>query len=281
MPGAIDIVINLHTPEIVAKRPPREFLREKIGVDDEVLKGLTPEQYLQRMDRAGIDMAFITASKSGPKGLPTSHHVAYEDVAAMVDKHPTRFRGLAGVDPTEGMAGVRALEHAVKEMGFVGAHMYPHWFGLPPDDRRWYPFYAKCVELDVPIQMQVGHCLVYTPSNPLKSVGRPILLDTIACDFPELKLVGIHTGWPWVEEMISVAWKHKNVYIGSDAYSPRYWKPEFVHFINRWGTNKVLFGTDFPIIGFERATKEIGELELDSNARENLLWKNTASLYKL
>lgn len=281
MPGAIDIVINMYTPEVLAARPPREFLTNKIGVNTEILKGQTPEQLIERMDRAGIDMAFITASKSGRVGLPASHHVPYEAVAAVVEKHPDRFRGLAGVDPFEGMAGVRALEHAIREMGFIGAHLYPHWFGLPPDDRKYYPFYAKCVELDVPIQMQVGHCLVYTSSTPLRSVGRPILLDTIACDFPELKLIGIHTGWPWVEEMISVAWKHKNVYIGSDAYSPKYWKPEFVHFINSWGTNKVLFGTDFPIVDFERATHEIGELDLKSEARENLLWRNTKSLYRL
>jgi predicted TIM-barrel fold metal-dependent hydrolase len=281
MPGAIDIVSNFYTPEILANRPPREFLSEKIGVANDILGGVTLEQYVERMDRAGIDMLFFTASKSGPIGLPSSHHVPYEAVAAAVEKYPKRFRGLAGIDPTEGMRGVRALDHAIKNMGFVGAHLYPHWFGLPPDDRRYYPFYAKCVELDIPIQMQVGHCLVYTPSTPLRSVGRPILLDTIACDFPELKLVGIHTGWPWVEEMISVAWKHKNVYIGSDAYSPRYWKPEFVHFINSWGTKKVLFGTDFPIVDFERATREIGELDIKPEARENLLWRNTKSLYRL
>ncbi len=281
MPGAIDIVINLHTPEMMAMRAPREFLKEKIGVDEEARTGITIDSYMARMDRAEIEMAFITAAKSGPVGAPASHHVPYEMVAEVVEEHPDRFRGLAGIDPNQGMDGVRALEHAVREMGFIGAHLYPHWFGLPPNDRKYYPFYAKCCELDVPIQMQVGHCLVYTPGTPLKSVGRPILLDTIAYDFPELKLIGIHTGWPWVEEMISVAWKHRNVYIGSDAYAPKYWKPEFIHFINSWGTEKVLFGTDFPIVDFERATREIGELDIKSEARENLLWRNTKALYRL
>src|SRR5262245_60054726 len=153
MPGAIDIVANFYTPEILAQRPPREFLSEKIGVADQILRGVSLEQYLERMDRASIDMLFFAASKSGVKGMPASHHVPYEAVAAAVEKYPNRFRGLAGIDPTEGMAGVRALEHAVRNMGFVGAHLYPHWFGLPPDDRKYYPFYAKCVELDVPIQM--------------------------------------------------------------------------------------------------------------------------------
>jgi hypothetical protein len=233
------------------------------------------------MDSAGIQLAFITAAKSGSKGHPANWHLPYEMVAEVIKKFPKRFKGLAGLDPAEGMEGVRKLEYAIKELGFIGAHLYPHWFELPPHHRKYYPFYAKCVELDVPIQMQVGHCLVYTKDRPLKSVGRPIYLDTIACDFPELKLVGIHTGWPWVEEMISVSWKHPNVYIGTDAYAPKYWKPELINFINSWGQDKVMFGTDFPIIDFERATREVEALGFREVSKEKLMWKNAARLYGL
>src|SRR5918999_374996 len=283
MPGAIDIVINLYTPEALANRPDwyKGFLGGKIGADDQVIRGLPIEEHIARMDRAGIQMVFIGAAKAGPLGHPASWHLPYEMVADVVKKYPTRFRGMAGIDPTEGMEGVRKLEYGIKELGFVGAHLYPHWFELPPHHRKYYPFYAKCVELGVPIQMQVGHCLVYSKDRPLRSVGRPIYLDTIACDFPELKLVGIHTGWPWVEEMISVSWKHPNVYIGSDAYAPKYWKPEFVQFINSWGQDKVLFGTDFTIIDFQRATREINELGLKEDSKQRLLWKNTAYVYRL
>lgn len=226
-------------------------------------------------------MAFIAAAKSGSIGHPVNWHLPYEMVAEVVKKYPTRFKGLAGIDPNESMEGVRKLEYAIRELGFVGAHLYPHWFEMSPTHRKYYPFYAKCAELGVPIQMQVGHCLVYTKTRPLRSVGRPITLDTIACDLPELKIIGIHTGWPWVEEMISVAWKHPNVYIGSDAYGPKYWKPEFVNFINSWGQDKVLFGTDFPIVDFERATREINDLGLRDLSKEKLLWKNAARVYGL
>ena len=281
MPGAIDIVINLHTPEVLPLKPKwrKDFIGGKIGADTEILDGLPIEKYLERMDRAGIQMAFIAASRSGSKGHPSNWHLPYEMVADVVNKYPKRFKGLAGIDPTEGMDGVRKLESAIRELGFVGAHVYPHWFEMAPHHRKYYPFYAKCVELDIPIQMQVGHCLLYSRERPLRSVGRPITLDTIACDFPELKIIGIHTGWPWVEEMISVAWKHPNVYIGSDAYAPKYWKREFVHFINSWGQDKVLFGTDFPIIDFERATREIHELRLNKESEQKLLWKNTLRVY--
>ncbi|MGH7784269.1 MAG: amidohydrolase family protein, partial [Candidatus Binatia bacterium] len=212
---------------------------------------------------------------------PSNWQLPYEMVSDVIKKYPQRFRGLAGIDPNEGMDGVRKLEYAIRELGFIGAHLYPHWFELAPDHRKYYPFYAKCVELNVPIQMQVGHCLLYSKERPLKSVGRPITLDTIACDFPELKLIGIHTGWPWVEEMISVAWKHPNVYIGTDAYAPKYWKPELIHFIDSWGQTKVLFGTDFPVIEFRRATAEVDELNFKAASKEHLMWKNAARVYDL
>ena len=138
MPGAIDIVINLHTPEVVAIRPGwhTDFLGGKIGADSETIQGLPLERYLQRMDRAGIQLAFIAAAKAGSKGHPANWHLPYELVADVVKKYPTRFKGLAGLDPAEGMEGVRKLEYAIRELGFVGAHLYPHWFELPPQIGR-------------------------------------------------------------------------------------------------------------------------------------------------
>lgn len=175
MPGAIDIVINLHTPEVLPLKPRwrREFFEEKIGADSEIINGLPIEKYIERMDAAGIQVAFITASKSGSKGHPSNWQLPYEMVAEVIKKYPQRFRGLAGIDPNEGMDGVRKLEYAIRELGFIGAHLYPHWFEMAPHHRKYYPFYAKCVELNVPIQMQVGHCLLYSKERPLKaSAGR-------------------------------------------------------------------------------------------------------------
>ena len=113
--------------------------------------------------------------------------------------------GMLGIDPTQGMQGVRELERAVRDDGFIGAHCYPHWFELAPDHAKYYPFYAKCCELGVPFQLQVGQSMIYAPDFPCRSVGRPITLDAVACDFPELKLIGIHVGIPWTDEMIAMA----------------------------------------------------------------------------
>jgi hypothetical protein len=281
--GAIDCVVNPITPEIMKLRPKwsQDFWTKKIGRDSSLFQGVTHENMLALMDDAGIERAFLIATKTGRLGLPGSWHLPYEIVARAVKAHPRRFYGLAGLDPTEGMAGVRALEQAVREYGFIGAHMYPHWFELAPDHARWYPFYAKCVELDVPVQMQVGQSLIYTPEQRLRSVGRPISLDAVACDFPELKLVGIHVGIPWTDEMIAMAWKHPNVFIGSDAHSPKYWPASFVQFINSYGQDKVLFGTDYPVLDFGRTREELEALGLREQPRRKLLRENALRIYKL
>ena len=102
--------------------------------------------------------------------------------------------------------------------------------------------------------------MVYAPDFPCRSVGRPITLDPVACDFPELKLIGIHVGIPWHDEMIAMAWKHKNVYIGCDAHRPKYWPAAFTHYINSFGQDKVIFGTDFPVLPFKRTVEDIDGL---------------------
>jgi predicted TIM-barrel fold metal-dependent hydrolase len=279
---AIDAVVNIWTPEALAGRPDRRaFYTEKMRVDTGTFEGLSLEEMLARMDTANIEMAFLIAAKVGPIGPRACYHVPYRLVAEAVQRYPERFRGLAGLDPTEGMRGVRELERAVREDGFIGAHFYPHWFELPPDHAKWYPFYAKCVELDVPVQLQVGQSMIYDPSYPRRSVGRPIALDAVACDFPELAIVGIHVGIPWTEEMIAMAWKHPNVHIGCDAHSPNYWPPSFVQFINTYGQGKVIFGTDFPVLQFERTRAEIEALGLRPEAKRKLLRENARLLYKL
>ena len=166
-------------------------------------------------------------------------------------------------------------------LGFVAAHLYPHWCGLAPDHAKYYPYYAKCCELDIPIMMQVGHNLVYSRERRLPSVGRPICLDQVAIDFPELRLIGIHIGIPWTDEMISMCWKHENVYTAGDAYAPKYWPDAFVHYANSFGREKVMFGTDWPVIDPERAVREVEELGLREESKRLLMRDNALRVFKL
>jgi predicted TIM-barrel fold metal-dependent hydrolase len=281
--GAIDIVVNLHTPREVAEGRTGidEDFKAQVRMPPAQRDGVEVADYIARMDRAGIDRSLLIAVRAGDLRVRGSFEVPYERVHDVCTSHPDRFSGLAGIDPYRGMLGLRDLETAVREWGFVGAHLYPHWFGLAPDHAKYYPYYAKCCELDVPVMMQVGHNLIYSRDRRLPSVGRPIALDQVAIDFPELKLLGIHIGIPWTDEMISMAWKHENIFIGVDAYAPKHWPAQIVRYLDSYGRDKVLFGTDWPVIDPERAVREIGELGIRPESLAKLMRGNALKVFRL
>ena len=281
--GAIDIVCNPFTETEVrlGQVGVDDYFYDKVRVPPEERKGVSMQEYVKKMDQAGIDRSLLIAVRAGDLKVKYSFAIPFERIAGYCADHPGRFHGLAGIDPSRGMEGLRELEQGIREFGFVGAHLYPHWFELPPDHAKYYPFYAKCCELDVPIMMQIGHCLDYQRDRILPSVGRPITLDRVAIDFPELKLIGIHLGWPWTEEMIAVCYKHENLYMAGDAYAPKHWPKEFVHFINSWGQDKCLFGTDWPVVDPERAMQEVEELDLRPEPKHKFLRENAIGLFKL
>ena len=283
MSGAIDIVCNLFTPREVklGQTGLDEAFKVQVNMPEAIRGGVLIEDYLGKMDIAGIDRSLLIAVRAGDIRVQGSFEIPYQRVDEICRQYPDRFSGLAGIDPFRGMQGLRELEHAVREYGFVGAHLYPHWCELPPDHAKYYPYYAKCCELDIPIMMQVGQNLVYSRERRLPSVGRPICLDQVAIDFPELKLIGIHIGVPWTDEMIAMCWKHENVFTAGDAYAPRYWPKQFIHYANTYGRHKVMFGTDWPVVDPERAVAEVDALGLRDESRQLLMRDNALRVFKL
>lgn len=283
MSGFIDIVCNLYTPQAVAEGRAGldEDFKIQVRMPEDMRAGVSMDDYLARMDRAGIERSLLIAVRAGDLKVRGSFEVPYAYVHEVCAQHPDRFSGLAGVDPTRGMQGLRDLESAVRDYGFVGAHWYPHWFEMPPDAAQIYPYYAKCCELDIPIMMQVGQNLVYDRHRRLPSVGHPMCLDRVAIDFPELKLIGIHVGIPWTDEMIAMCWKHDNVYTAGDAYAPKYWPKQYVHYANSYGRHKVLFGTDWPVIDPERAVREVEALGMKPESHRALMRDNALRVFRL
>ena len=283
MSGIIDIVVNLYTPQEVelGQTGLDDDFKKQVRMPEEMRGGVSIPDYINKMDQAGIERSLLIAVRAGDIRVKESFEVPYESVHKVCTEHPDRFSGLAGIDPFRGMEGLKDLEYAVDEMGFVGAHLYPHWCELPPNHKKYYPYYAKCCELGIPIMMQVGHNLVYSRKRRLPSVGRPIYLDEVAIDFPELKLIGIHIGIPWTDEMISMCWKHENVYTAGDAYAPKYWPDSYVHYANSYGQKKVLFGTDWPVIDPIRAVEEFNDLNFRESASQRILRENALEVFNL
>ncbi len=233
------------------------------------------EVTLQSMDDADIDIGLLTAWR-GPNG----HDIISNDqVAQWVQRYPARFAGLATVDIDRPMDAVRELRRRVRDDGFVGLRVLPWLWGVPPTDRRFYPLFAECVELGVPFCTQVGHTGPLRPSE----TGRPIpYIDQIAIDFPELTIVCGHIGYPWTEEMIAVARKHDNIYIDTSAYTSRRLPGELVSFMKtRTGGRKVLFGTNFPMIGHTRSLEGLDDLGLSNETRADYLGGNAGRVFTM
>ncbi len=276
----IDCVANLFTPAVVETRPDwsRSHMGGRFGVTDGTLLGVSLNRMLDQMDASGVDVVILLAPIMGPRGTPGHWALPAGSVLDAVERHPDRFRAQVGIDPISDVRGVAELR-GLAAQGIVGAHFYPHWFDMAPDDARAYPFYAACEELGMPIQVQVGNALVYSAARPVRSQGRPSGIDVVACDFPGLTIVGSHVGWPWTEEMIAVTMAHPGVHMALDSYAPSHWGDALDGFVAGTGRHDVLWGTMWPTITWERARADIAAKGLSATASSALLGGNAARVY--
>ena len=224
------------------------------------------------MDAAGVDTALISAWVA-----PRQVMISNDEVAGFVAEAGGRLVGVGSVDIARPVAAVREVRRCVNELGFKAIRVLPWLWEVPPTDRRFYPVYAACAELGVPFCTQIGHTGPLMPSE----VGRPLYLDRVALDLPELTIVGGHIGYPWTEEAIAVATKHDNVFIDTSAYVPKRYPAALVEFMRGYGRRKVLFGTNYPMIQPAQAVDGVGSLGLDDEARELFLAGNARRVFAL
>jgi len=228
------------------------------------------EEQMAMMREVGIVKAVICAADNettwGAK-LPD------ETIAEIARQHPDMFIGFAGVDGHKVMTAVRGLERAVTNLGLRGVNIGPFFQQLHSNDKKYYPIYAKAVELDVPV---VLHTSVNFDPGSVMDFGHPKYLDEVAVDFPDLKIVASHAGWPWVLDMVAVAWRHENVFLEISGIVPRYIHPELLKYFDNVLQNQVLFGTDYPLYDFEKGVKGFEELPLKDDTKEKILYGNAA-----
>lgn len=274
----IDIMNYPFTPKLVDKW--WNDSHEMRLMKDTMFKGkipfmmCSPEEFIAEMDRLGYEKVFITMPRM------YSYHrkellinFALEEIYDIIKDYPNRLIGMAPYHPYEIMDSVRTIERAVKEFGFKGVYAHTLGHNVRSNDKSMYPCYAKCAELGIPFSIQLGHSLEVLPSDP----GRPIHMDQVALDFPELTLIGSHTGWPWCEEMIALAWKHPNVYLDVSAHLPKYLDPSIIKFMNTRGRHKCLFGTNG--IGMERCKQQFMELDVKDETKQAVLRDNAIRVF--
>lgn len=229
-------------------------------------------QTIAAMDGAGVDTALICAWQA-----PGRDMISNDEVADFVQKHPDRLVGVGSVDISNPMAAVHEIKRCVNELNFKAIRVLPWLCDAPPTDRLFYPVYVACCEAGVPFCTQIGH------TGPLMSseVGRPIYLDRVALDFPELVIVGGHIGYPWTDEAIAVATKHENVYIDTSAYTIKRYPEALISYMQGHGARKVLFGSNYPMITPQKALENFDRLGLSDANKALFLSDNAKRVFQL
>lgn len=278
-PNVIDAWINPN-PAVVAEvwhtqTHPRDVASRIFAAGEQIGQGHAIEQTLAEMDAAGVSAGVLSSMKeySPYEDLMKFHQLTAELVA----QFPDRFIAAGGVSPAEGvMEASRMAERLVKELDFRAIKVMPSIVGAPPDDRMYYPLYAKCCELGVPITVNVGFPGPRTPAEP----HRPIHLDEVCRTFPELTVVMTHLGWPWHLEVIALLLKYEQLFLMTSAWAPRYYPAELVQFMATRGQGRVMFATDYPLLPFGRCVREALELNLPPEALESFLHGTAEKVFR-
>jgi predicted TIM-barrel fold metal-dependent hydrolase len=239
------------------------------------------QEYIAMYDACDVDYVFIRA-----RDVETTFGVRIpnEDVAEFCQTHGPRFVGLAGIDPNKGMTAVRELEYAVKELGFRGVNLPSFELKLDLNAKEMYPIYAKCIELGVPVNIHMGQS--FSTATPMK-FGLPRNIDEVLVHFPELKVIAGVPGFPWVHELIGVAWRHRNMHIGINAVRPKVlttphsgFEP-IVQYGNTLLQDQILVGSNWPLQPVDQFFDEINSLPLKDSVKKKWVGENAARLFEL
>jgi predicted TIM-barrel fold metal-dependent hydrolase len=216
----------------------------------------------------------------------TGHpRIANEEVAAGCAEHPDVLIPFASVDPHKGRLGVRECRRLVEEHGVRGFKFHPSIQAFAPDDRMAYPLYEVIEELGVPALFHTGQTGIGAGvpggAGIRLKYSNPMLVDDVAADFPALRIILAHPSFPWQDEALAVATHKPNVYIDLSGWSPKYFPPQLVRYANTLLKDKVLFGSDYPVLTPDRWLADFAALDIKPEVRPKILKENAARLLGL
>lgn len=199
-----------------------------------------------------------------------------EEIRGFVESCPEIFQGYFGVDPHKGIGAIRDLDRALKSGLFHGAAMDPMYARLKASDAKCYPVYAKCCEMEVPIVITAGPAR-YTADTVMDHT-HPKEIDVVAKDFPELKVIVSHGAWPFIDEMIGVAFRNRNVYLEISEYEQFPGSGAYLEAANGILKDRMLFASACPFVPYLEAAGQYQTFGFDQETLERIMYKNAAEL---
>jgi uncharacterized protein len=230
-------------------------------------------QLMDDMDRNHIARALLAPPPESAMGDPVA---GYRWTLDAVQQHPDRFGLSVRVDAEQGIRAVRHLEHMVRNDGARALRIVPYRDGKRASHRSYFPLYAKCIELDIPVTITVGMPLVQRRGV----VQNPKHLDKVCAFFPELVVVSAHGGAPWTSMLVQLLRTWPNLHHMISAYPPSRYPPELVAFANtKRGRMKMLYASDYPLLTFDRVRRELPECGIDDDVQPLFLRKNAERVF--
>ncbi|WP_165956420.1 amidohydrolase family protein [Kribbella antibiotica] len=281
------VAIDVHTHAEISKDGHGSLSPELFGASAKYFKAhdhrqpTIPEMAAYYRERRMAAVVF-TVDAEHATGHP---RIANEEVAASCAEHSDVLIPFASVDPWKGRAGAREARRLVEEYGVRGFKFHPSLQGFAPDDRMAYPLYDVIQELGVPALFHTGQTGIGAGvpggGGIRLKYSNPMLVDDVATDFPDLRIILAHPSFPWQDEALAVATHKPSVYIDLSGWSPKYFPPQLVRYANTLLQDKVLFGSDYPVITPDRWLADFAELEIKPEVRSKILKDNAAGLLGL
>jgi len=242
----------------------------------------TVDQIAQMYRERSMAAVIFTVDIERATGQPP---ISNTFVAEAAQRHPDVLIPFASIDPARGRAGIDAARDLAANHGARGFKLHPSVQGFDPTDPAVYPFYETLAELGLPVIFHTGQTGIgagMPGGGGIKlALSNPMLLDQVAADFPDLPIVMAHPSFPWQDEALAVATHKANVWIDLSGWAPKYFPPNLVRYTNSLLQDKMLFGSDFPVITPDRWLKDFDELEIKPEVRPKVLKDNAVRLLGL
>lgn len=237
---------------------------------------------IAEFEATGVETCLVALDLSASIGTPPCSN---DYVAGLRDRHTCVIQAWAAVEPAKGAAAIEEARHAIRDLKMIGFHFHPVMQHFSVDDPRYYPLFEEIAVMGVPVMIDVGMTGMGagTPGGMGAKTrhAHPSSIDALAADFPQLTIIMAHPGYPWIEETTAVALHKGNVYWEMSGWAPKYLPPALVRDMRGRLQDKVMFGSDYPSIPYDRLFQEWDSLDLPPAFLEKFYAGNAARVLGL